>query len=437
MRPLRGRRLASNGATPALTVRTVNVQQRLAASLATTLASAKEDSVQVVVFQETGVHIDGRASVRRAAASCGFTTVFGAHTQRGCYVAAMATCPIAEYVPPAEFGTESRVMFAQIDRPQQRPLLLANVYGHATNDTERDRLLRKVATYLRSTGEATLLIGDLNCTEEEGAVGEICANGIMHLADDFFDGPRLPTRESGRRIDFALCSADITFTQRSQTPGPADHDTVAYSICLRPDVAPRHMAPVPPKLRRVTPVSSDEFLHYYATDGTSYGRTATLQQRFQMAINSGDPDAAWTVLSDLAEYLLAAEPQDQTALGGHPRSQPWQPQQIPTGGKRHRSLKPSRLRRLRRIHRRVREFLAAHPAQGCTSAAPASVHVATAFASSSAEQQRNQHRPSAQSDQPAFQPARGGVGDTSDTLVKRGQSVHLPPLEPPLSGNKT
>ena len=98
-------------------------------------------------------------------------------------------------------------------------------------------------SFAAGTGEACILAGDFNLTQDMWPVSTACAAGRWRAADEMILGDAAPPgthrREDGthtRCIDFALGTSRIVFAHRGQQRGPADHDVVCYDV--RIDDAP-------------------------------------------------------------------------------------------------------------------------------------------------------------------------------------------------------
>ena len=157
---------------------------------------------------------------------------------------------------------EGRVLWARVHRPTCRPWLVANMYGHANEPIMRNQMIKKCAQFARASNEDFIILGDFNCVEDEGGMAEVLANGVAFSADAQFGQDRLPTRDSGKRFDYAVTSSQFFLTERLQQKGCADHDNVTYYLQTQDDQLRPLIGPAFIKLQRTTPIAADElFLH--------------------------------------------------------------------------------------------------------------------------------------------------------------------------------
>ena len=103
-----------------------------------------------------------------------------------------------------------------------------------------------------------------------------------------------PRAEGGGHIDYLLAPRDLPFGDRGQELGPADHDLVWYDL---PTATPPPTTMYAPRraLRDDTPLLPTDWQPAW-----DVARGAFLRE-----IARGDTDAAWGLLSALAEDLLA------------------------------------------------------------------------------------------------------------------------------------
>ena len=174
---------------------TVNVQLQLATALHGILKMASEQDIAVVVVQEVGVRMNGRHAIRSAAATYGYGTWFGNDRQHGCHVITFCRLHADEYVVDASLDFDGRAVWLQVHRPHRRPWLVCNLYGHANDPAMRDTMINRIGAFARATNETVCILGDFNCTDEEGAVANLLSNGVLHNADDSFGVHRYPAGE--------------------------------------------------------------------------------------------------------------------------------------------------------------------------------------------------------------------------------------------------
>ena len=81
-----------------------------------------------------------------------------------------------------------RVQYLQVHRRPKRPLLVANVYAHVDNPVRRNELLKT----------DFVMLGDFNCTCEEGGMAWLLANGVVYNFNESMNHFE-PTRHPGHR----------------------------------------------------------------------------------------------------------------------------------------------------------------------------------------------------------------------------------------------
>ena len=142
------------------------------------------------------------------------------------------------------------------------------------------------------------------CAGDRGALSSALANGLAWSWNDAFEsGGLLPaTRTSGRRLDFGLGCGLHFPSSAAQHWSFSDHAQVVYEVDLQEPGG--HRGPSFQPLAS-TPVSEQCWAD--AWDAAAF-------------CQAHDLDAAWTLLSDVAERRLT-----KGEVTGHRRSQPWRP----------------------------------------------------------------------------------------------------------------
>lgn len=323
-----------------LTLATLNVRT-LSPHLHTVVHLFHKHKLDLLCLQETHIHSTGSRAIHTACQKPGLTLHIGTQNNSRSNIAILSIRPTAPWHHPA-LTDQDRVQILQVHRPRQRPLLVANVYGHAENNPARDELLTKVAHILRDTDEDFVILGDFNCTMGEGAIAYLLANGILHDANASFYNWE-PTRPAGNRcIDYALTSPAMHPATKHQTHGPSDHDLVIYSF------PGSHHTSTPaltkPAFRKLDPTANPTDADYLQL---------LPEQALHAYLKNSEVDAAWRLLSNTAEDLLAAH---QPSTGPR-RYDSWQATPTPPQSRHSNTPEPIRLRRLRRLHRTAAEVL--------------------------------------------------------------------------------
>jgi len=313
-------------------------------------------NLDLVCMQEVWTPHSVQEGLRRLASRAGFHLHFGIEAPwdgrgRCSCLATLSRLQLQELGAMEGVTEHERVQFLAVPRGRRAgAVALAKVYGHSGSMTtaRRDTFLRQVAQSLRRYDQVgCVMMGDLNCKEDEGAVAEVAANGVLHAVDASFDQLPGATRERGRgRIDQALASTQLVCKRRPQAMGVSDHDLVAYEFEGIKRGERRRVAPRRRVLRTSGLQVADEALE------------ASLSAvDFQYALDQVQMDRAWTLLSDAAEDVLASG-----AHTGARRSEKWTPVEIEYHVNAEGVSEPVRVRRLQRLCRQMRE-LRRHPEQ--------------------------------------------------------------------------
>ena len=188
-------------------------------------------------------------------------------------------------------------------------VLVVAVYGFPGDEAATDVLIRELLQAIDRFGGTFLLIGDYNTTQHSGAVSHAIRQGQVHALDDASLEAQLPTNPlRTRRIDFGLSHrrlwADDIFNFETCF---SDHKVVGYklAVTLRSEVFR------PPKFVAISSCSEECVRSKF--------EQLWQPQAFCTLLDRQDVDAAWALLSNLAEEAMAAEP------AGARRSEAWQP----------------------------------------------------------------------------------------------------------------
>ena len=334
-------------ASPHLRLGTLNVRT-LAGRLGPVLALAHAHDCHVLCMQETRVPLDSRPAVASAARAAGWQTFFG---EQGCDArgavcggtAIFTATPAHALEVPGAVAPTDRVVALKLARPQQRPLLLVNVYLHAADRFAAGHTLHSLFAWLAQTGEDCMIMGDFNLEASQWPISAALACGRWRSCDEDLLGSSIPgthRAENGqataRCIDFALCTPHVCAFARNQARGLADHDLVSYDLRLDSQYDPVWAMPAAPPLV-LAPVADEAWDHVWAPHRLS----------FQEAVAEGHVDAAWTFLSNAAEQALGCHPHRAARAG---------PQLRPAVSTKAPTFQTLRERQLRRTVRRLAEY---------------------------------------------------------------------------------
>ena len=220
------------------------------------------------------------------------------------------------------------------------PVLVLALYGFPGST---NHLVQEVVAACKSFGGMFLIVGDYNCTQEEGTVCGLLQQGAVRSFDEA--GVNLPATNPlrTRRIDYGLghhllWAHEILHFEQSFS----DHSLVAYRI----NAETMRSVFFPPRVQPLPENGKDNVAAKFAQ--------AWRGQGFEQALAQEDTNLAWTMLSDAAELALATGEE----AAGHRRSLAWEPQKC-----EQQSHKPScnghesdSLRLLRRISAQLRRL---------------------------------------------------------------------------------
>eukprot|EP00439_Symbiodinium_sp_Y106_P072455 s897_g13.t1 len=315
-------------------------------------------ALDVLALQETRVPVHSRSAVESAFRHAGWNCVLGSQAvaatgqvQYG--TAILSRLPVLPFALPADLLPDGRGSAVRLHRPSGRPVLLINVYLPAASEAQAAGLLDEVFCFVASKGDEAVLLGDFNLPPDRAPVVDARAVGTWRLAEETVAGdvPPQPTRRDeqgqpiGRCIDFALSTVGVPALDRQQTPGPADHDLISYTFSIAKDRRELPRAP----LRRPAPCTPA------AVTAQAWELAWTPHAaEFDRALLASDVDAAWVLLSDVAERLLMGEPPTDANLV--PRSRVVAPKPRPPPSTKSEALQSHPERRLRRLARRALEL---------------------------------------------------------------------------------
>lgn len=330
---------------------TLNVRS-LGGRLGGVLAIADSTKLNVLCLQETRVNAHSWNAVSRAVKARGWQLFPGPQGRNSKDVVEGGTLVLTKWPAealalPDELVSVERAMAVKLYRPQQRPLILINVYLHASDRTAASQTLVSLFDFVAACGEDAIIMGDFNLETRCWPISNVLATGQWRSCDELVCGDQVlcgthrtaAGAYTGVVIDYGLCTPRLTITGREQHLGPADHDAVVYSL---------H---VPGSLPKPWTLPVGAPLHTDKIDEKSWQNAwEEVSSNFENALRAGSMDSAWATLSDCAESLLLVrgKPGRATRPG---------PQQIASPpSTKAPSLQNLKERKLRRFARRVVEY---------------------------------------------------------------------------------
>ena len=370
-----------------LRVGTLNVQG-LAHKLGAVLHLAKTAGLHILCLQETHLSQDSLPAVVQAAAAAGWVFHEGSQSidSRGAATAGVAFLTAWPCTPvhiPVWEAAAGRVSALRVFRPQQRPLLLVNVYLHAYDAFLAASLLQEVMHWAVGLGEHFCITGDFNIPKCHWPTADALASGALYDADCAAGDPEsLPGTHrnpdgvlTGYVIDYMLHVPAVHVFRRDQRPAVADHDLVSYDIQVAA-LPEQYCWPAKPCVLPTAEIS-DEIWR---------GAWAPCEAGFKSALQQQDVTRAWGILSGCFAVLL-------TKRGA------WTP---PTQPKSRESCAHRRAptfqslteRQLRRLARRAHEFTTCNANARLVSAIDRSVReLVSNFSSLAAQPLRQMQKP--------------------------------------------
>lgn len=330
---------------------TMNVRS-LGGRLGGVLDIADSTNLNILCLQETRVNNHSWNAVARAVKARGWQLFPGPQGTNSKGVVEGGTLVLAKWPAeamalPVELISVERAMAVKLYRPQQRPLILINVYLHASDRKAASQALVSLFEFVAACGEDTVIMGDFNLETRCWPISNALASGQWRSCDELVCGDRVlcgthrtaAGAYTGVVIDYGLCTPRLTITGREQHLGVADHDAVVYNVRVPGSL------PEPWTLPAGAPLHTDK-----VEDNTWQLAWQEVNGDFVTALSTGNVDSAWSILSDCAESLLLVrgKPGRATRQG---------PQQIASPpSTKAPSLQNLHERKLRRFARRVSEY---------------------------------------------------------------------------------
>ena len=164
-----------------LRVGTMNVRS-LSGRLGGVFDLAAKQSIDVVCLQETRVNHDSWSAITMAAKKLGWQTFPGVQNLDSAGSVSGGTLVFSKWPAqlvriPETVQWHSRAMAIKLHRPGQRPLLLVNVYLHASNSTHAGQCLDSIFEWIAATGEDAMIVGDFNLESYNWPISAALASG--------------------------------------------------------------------------------------------------------------------------------------------------------------------------------------------------------------------------------------------------------------------
>ena len=261
--------------------------------------------MQVCTIAEADINVNSAPGFIRAWRAKGYSVTLSPPEPSGCSRAALvSSLPFRPFRLPDGLANQ-RCAAGLFDFQQ---LTIVSFYGQSGNQPAAVAQATDVLAACTASQAPFIVAGDFNLEPTEAVLGEALAVGAIRSLDDAAQGAPLPATGPGRkrRIDHGVCHWSLAASQVDCFNVPfSDHTSVAYDVPLD---APAFLSM--PKRSPPTDASSEDVqLLFEAADLSA----------FWSAIETADVDAAWQVLSDIAEQCLCTPAADPTqgVTSGH------------------------------------------------------------------------------------------------------------------------
>ena len=313
------------------------------------LMLVQENDIDVCVLQEVRIPFDSLRAKRRLVESWGYKLLANCKPgERGSAggLAVIARTDVDMIKSPMDESKNGRrSMYVRVGRINSRPVRVANIHGQHRPSQLR-KMVDEVTEHLAKLGGERMVIGDFNCTPDDGIVTPFLACGVFHLADselECLSPTRKPTAHQGaRHVDYAIHSSGVRILGRGVIEAPfSDHHLVWYDIPSEEDAPKQKWAPrAKLERRKVGPGEWEE----------CFGE---LRSEYEDHNAAGRSAQAWEMFSAATEKILAAEGEN---LAVNPRHQLKGPRaEMPTS-KHGETTQSTVVRRLLRARRRKVEI---------------------------------------------------------------------------------
>ena len=151
---------------------------------------ADSNNLHALCLQETRVNNHSWNAVTRAVKARGWQLFPGPQGRNSKNVVDGGTLVLTKWPAeamafPVDLVSVERSMAVKLYRPQQRPLLLINVYLHASDRTAASRALVALFEFVAACGEDTMIMGDFNLETHCWPISNVLASGqwgfVMNL----------------------------------------------------------------------------------------------------------------------------------------------------------------------------------------------------------------------------------------------------------------
>ncbi|CAE7723192.1 OTUD4, partial [Symbiodinium necroappetens] len=186
---------------------------------------------------------------------------------------------------------------------KDRQFVIASFYGQSGNAPAAAAQAEDVLAACNHSNLPFIVAGDFNLEPNEAIIGEARATGVIKALDDASGGAPLPATGPARkrRIDYGLCHWSVAASSILHfDPAFSDHASVCYEVPL--DVPPFHVGP------RRSPINDD------SRDIIAERFSQLDCTPFRAALDQGNIDDAWRLLSDWAEACLTSGSSEAVTL---------------------------------------------------------------------------------------------------------------------------
>ena len=248
--------------------------------------------------------------------------------------------PCVLNVEAAAFRYAAGTFEVQGSDKQRETILVVAVYLQVRYEAVAQQQASEIVAAAASTGLRYIVIGDYNLEQQQAALGHIIQSGGTHACDSCERAGNLPNTGPGRkrRIDFALAHWRLPASSvHHRECYFSDHLVVKYHF--QPSAPGALTGPCRKKVADRTTKHIHELFQACQT------------QEIRQAIDDVRLDAAWGLLSDVAEQCLC-EPSHNFV----PRSADWSPTPPPGHCKTRKALCSPAVAGLRKLYGRMCHF---------------------------------------------------------------------------------
>ena len=287
----------------------INIHARLDSFL-------REHQLDIVVIPEADVPEYSSVGFCNAWRALGRYAVLSPPVDGMCKVAIVSNIPLRMAMLPV---TEARGRCAAAIVDMTGPtgvvesVLVVGLYLQVRDEPQAVAQAEDIFQHALHSGFRFIAIGDFNVTQQHPVLLDYLTSGMLVAGDGCCPGEELPATgpvyrgRRRRRIDYALQHPQLHACELRHLDGPSDHTVVAYSYDFAAPLSRRG-----PRRRA--------FREDLDMVGIAKALEAWDPGPYYQALDSGDLDHAWTLLSDVAEDLLC-----DTDSRATPRAANWLP----------------------------------------------------------------------------------------------------------------